>query len=138
MKEDTEEAFSYPPPSFSPNPFGSRTCGVRRAILDVGGLWKRWCEMKQQKCVDLDQLSLRPQEEGALPPPPPPSSTSSTGGGAGTWDLQLRDKLEPLQAHTHYTHTHTHTHFLVRVWLKPAPRESCFKVARWASGPESP
>ena len=96
--------------------------------------------MKQQKWVDLDQLSLRPQEEGALPPPPPPSSTSSTGAGwgvgwAGTWDLQLRDKLEPLQARAR---AHTHTHFLVRVWLKPAPRESSFKVARWARGPESP
>ena len=110
MKEDTEEAFSYPPPSFSPNPFGSRTCGVRRAILDVGGLWKRWCEMKQQKCVDLDQLSLRPQEEGALPPPPPPSSTSSTGvGGRDLGSPAQRQAGAITGTHTLYTHTHTHT-----------------------------
>ena len=50
--------------------------------------------MKQQKWVDLDQLSLRPQEEGALPPPPPPSSTSSTGAG---WGGVGRDLGSPAQ-----------------------------------------
>ena len=39
MKEDTQEAFSHPPPSCSPNPFGSRTCDGNREGGSGGPYW---------------------------------------------------------------------------------------------------